>query len=540
MLRRTHIRNYVITKHRSAVLDGIRSARVVLIQAPTGSGKSTQVPQYILNEWKDARILHTQPRKLSTLLLSRRVAEERGASVGEEVGYAYRGGHACRDDTALLYCTTGVALEVLSRPQRAGSKLTHVIVDEVHERSVFVDLLFVLLRTRLPDVKVVLMSATADAATLTSYFGGETQCPTLQCGAGPAEHPVAIEYLEAAAGVIQRAERTPSDLRSATVNETAERLLRALVASGGVRAGHSVLIFLATVGEVVQLSKNLEDLETADGVTVTVSQLYSANKYAASQQLTLLHKGPQMNSIFIYVATNVAETGLTLPHVSHVIDTGLVLQKMYDAHQNLHRYEKGPISVKSSLQRSGRTGRTCPGTVYRLWKADKQLPAETPPDVTTTKLDVTALKMISFGYGNVEEIMSKMPTAPAAFAVESAVANLASLGLVVQKECEWVLTDLGTAVAGLPVEPALGRLLLLSAFLGCVEPALMIVAAATKMTQTASHHVAGSQLHFGSSSASDAFRDLNSDLLVHAQLYRAYTRQLERGPSNADLQKTFR
>ena len=402
----------------------------VVITAPTGSGKSTRVPT-----WAPRPVLVIEPRRVACRSLARRVAEQEGARLGHEVGYHVKDDRCATDATAILFATPGVALRWLAG--RNPLPFATVILDELHERSLDVDLLLALLLAR-PPAHLVAMSATLDARRVADHLGA-----TLLSGEGRL-YPVTLEHLG-----------DPTALPSA--RDLEPRVAAAVAAAAG--AAGDILVFLPGKAEIARVADHL-----ASRCPHELLALHGA--LSAAEQDRAFAPGPRRRVI---LATNVAETSLTLPRIGVVIDAGLVRRTRY--HRGRGVLTLAPVAQDSADQRAGRAGRLGPGVCYRLWGRAARLDPVTPPEIARESLVPLVLGAAACG-APVRTLRWLDP--PAAHAVVEAERELAALGAL---DAGGAVTDAGRLLFGWPLDPALGRVLIEARARGTLADALDLVAA---------------------------------------------------------------
>lgn len=415
-----------VLAHADAIRAAVRDHRRLLLSAPPGTGKSTQVPQILLPEHGTAVIL--QPRRIAARSLASRVAAERGEAVGATVGFQVRFERARQESTRLLFATYGVFWQqVLQDPQLAGVSL--VILDEFHERTLEADACLAWLR-RLqlgarPDLALVVMSATLEGGALRSLLGDP---PFLEIDARP--HPVTIDY--------------QSPQPQEPLWGQAARGFRHMMASG--HEG-SVLVFMPGIGEIRRTVEALEPACRQHGYTVL--ELSGAQTPEAQQRaLSLPAEEP-----CVIVATNVAETSLTIPGVTAVLDSGLSRQAAYDSERDLDTLHLGLISRQSATQRAGRAGRLGPGRCLRLWAKgmESSMPEAFAPEIE--RLDLSRLALACAALPEAPQWL----TPPPEDRWQRAQERLIELGAVTEAHR---LTPLGRRILRYPLPPALARVLL--------------------------------------------------------------------------------
>jgi ATP-dependent helicase HrpB len=440
-----------IVSLREDLARALREHRRAIIQAPTGSGKSTQVPQFILDDGLAGagRIVVLQPRRVAARMLARRVAEERGATLGGEVGFQYRLENLSGRDTRILYVTEGILLRQMQGDARLGGIGT-LIFDEFHERHLEGDIALARARqiqqTARPDLNLVVMSATLEIEVLKDYLA---PCPVLE-SAGRL-FPVTLEYLPKAS------DAPPWELAA----DACENLL----ASGRCPEG-DVLIFMPGAYEIQRTLGALRDSSVARGFALHALH----GELPAAEQDAAVLPGPQRK---IIVATNVAETSLTIDGVRAVIDSGLARVARFDPHRGINTLLVEKISRASAQQRLGRAGRTAPGHGIRLWteRDHESRAAQTLPEIRRLELSGALLSLRAGGIADFESFPWVEPPAPRA--LERAVQLLRDLGAL---DAAGALTAIGARMAAFPTHPRYARMLLAADGLGCVRAAALIAA----------------------------------------------------------------
>jgi ATP-dependent helicase HrpB len=438
----------------NAVVSALKANNRLILQAPTGSGKSTQIPQIILDHGlaPDGEIVVLQPRRLATRLLARRVAFERNCKLGEEVGYQIRLDRVCSAKTRIRFVTEGVLLrQMLADPQLRG--VSTIIFDEFHERHLYGDITLAqalgLQETRRPDLRLAVMSATLETATLGKYLA---PCETLT-SAGRT-FPVEIEYLDRALN----ADEYP------IWDAVADELDRLAPTTGG-----DVLIFMPGAYEIQRTINAVRN--SRHGGSFIVLPLHG--ELPASEQDAAVARYEKRKVI---VSTNVAETSLTIDGVRVVIDSGLARIARFDPHRGINTLLVERISRASADQRAGRAGRTAPGVCLRMWTDREQLdrPAQELPEVKRLDLAEVVLTLKASGIGDVRSF--RWLEAPESKSLENAETLLVDLGAV---GANMKITELGRRMLAFPVHPRYARMLLAAHERGCV-PAVCQIAALTQ------------------------------------------------------------
>lgn len=418
----------------------LREAGGVVLQAPTGAGKTTRVPVAL---WQagladDRQIVMLEPRRLAARAAARRMAAELGVELGREVGFQVRFERCAGPDTRILVVTEGVLLRMLHDDPFLET-VGIVVFDEFHERSLDVDLGLgmtrLLRRTVRPDLRVVVMSATLAGESVARYLD---DCP-LVTSEGRL-FPVDIEYM-------------PREARQPWPEVITRALWRLLPRTAG-----DILVFLPGVGEIHQTSRQLADMARRE--QFDIAPLYG--DLPADQQDAVLNPGPRRRVI---LATNVAETSVTVPGVTGVIDTGQARIMAFDPAVGLDRLELAAISQASADQRAGRAGRLQPGHCLRLWSASQHgsRPAHNEPEVRRVDLAGAVLQLHSLGESDILAFPWFEP--PRAAAARKATELLEQVGALREGQ----LTPTGRLLARLPVHPRIGRLLLEGHQAGCLD-----------------------------------------------------------------------
>ncbi|HUF61859.1 MAG TPA: ATP-dependent helicase HrpB [Verrucomicrobiales bacterium] len=425
-------------------------ARVIL-RAPTGSGKSTLVPQLILDGGcaGSGQVVILQPRRLAAILLARTVARLRGGAVGGEVGYQVRFENRNSTDTRIRYVTEGILLrELLQNPHLRG--ISVVVLDEFHERHLSGDVALARLRmlqeASRPDLKLVIMSATLDTGALETYL---TPCEVLE-SAGRV-HPVEIRYCPRGSAERSLPEQSVSVLRLA-LDERRGETGNVLVFLPGAHAIRTAVNLLR--GQAWCADRN-------------VLPLYG--ELSREAQDAAVAEGKESR---IIVSTNIAETSLTLPGIRLVIDSGVARVPRYDAARGLDTLLLEKISRASAEQRAGRAGRTAPGSCYRMWSEEDQAhrPAFTAPEIHRVDLAETVLTLAA---GGLDPRSFPWFDAPRRESLEQALDLLSRLGAI---DAQGGLTDTGRSLVRFPVHPRFARMILEGERRGLVHTACLAAA----------------------------------------------------------------
>jgi ATP-dependent helicase HrpB len=437
----------------------LATASRLVLSAPTGSGKSTQVPQILLDRGVlgTGSVVVLQPRRLAARLLATRVAEERGGALGAEVGYQVRLDGKSSAATRILYVTEGVLLRrLLTAPDLPG--VAAILFDEFHERHVYGDI--TLARARMlqestrPDLKLVVMSATLDTGLVHDYLA---PCPVLS--ATGRLYPVEVEYLP-----------RPLDPRRQPIWDAAaeafERLVRASVPG-------DVLVFMPGAYEIMRTIDAIGVLACARGWTLL--PLYG--ELPAAEQDRAVRPTPGRK---VVVATNVAETSITIDGVGAVIDAGLARVARFDPHRGINTLYIEPISQAAADQRAGRAGRTAPGRCLRLWTEPEHRgrAAHEVPEIR--RIDLAEILLLLKAQGIDEAGAFPWLEVPEALSIARAEQLLRDLGAA--DPATGRITALGQRMVSFPVQPRYARMLMAGHTYGCTREAALI-AALTQMPE---------------------------------------------------------
>lgn len=477
---------------QEAIVAAVQQHQVTIISGETGSGKSTQSVQFILDDMimsklgASTNIICTQPRRISALGLADRVSDERCTQVGAEVGYAIRGEYRNSAATKITFVTTGVLLRRLQTSGGSHSDLvasladvSHVVLDEVHERDLNTDFLLALLRDVLKkrsDLKLILMSATLDAQVFENYFGGPRVVGKIDIQ-GRA-YPVEDRYLDDVARLTNKA-GLESDEFAETDNigksmralgfGTNYELIADLVRKidqdlYGTDGG--VLIFLSGTVEIKRALEALKRIPNLHALPLHASLLSSEQRR--------VFPPPPVGKRKVICATNVAETSITIPDIVAVIDSGRVKETRFDPLSKMVKLEEVWVSRAAAKQRRGRAGRVRPGVCWKLYtrNAESKMAERPEPEIRRTPLEQLCLSVKAMGLDDVPGFLRSTLTPPENIAVESAIDLLRKIGALTGD----VLTSLGRHLSMIPADLRCAKLLVFGALFNLLEPCLTIAA----------------------------------------------------------------
>ncbi|XP_058761172.1 probable pre-mRNA-splicing factor ATP-dependent RNA helicase DEAH2 isoform X1 [Vicia villosa] len=496
-------------------LQVLKDNQTLILVGETGSGKTTQIPQFVLEavdlETPDKRkkmmIACTQPRRVAAMSVSRRVAEEMDVTIGEEVGYSIRFEDCSSARTVLKYLTDGMLLrEAMTDPLLERYKV--IILDEAHERTLATDVLFGLLKEVLknrPDLKLVVMSATLEAEKFQGYFFG---APLMKV---PGRlHPVEIFYT-------QEPER-----------DYLEAAIRTVVQIHMCEPAGDILVFLTGEEEIEdacrKISKEVANMGDQVGPVKAVP-LYSTLPPAMQQKIfdaappPVKEGGPPGRKIV--VSTNIAETSLTIDGIVYVIDPGFAKQKVYNPRVRVESLLVSPISKASAHQRSGRAGRTQPGKCFRLYTErsfNNDLQPQTYPEILRSNLANTVLTLKKLGIDDLVHFDFMDPPAP-----ETLMRALEVLNYLGALDDEGNLTKLGEIMSEFPLDPQMSKMLVVSPEFNCSNEILSISA----MLSVPNCFIRPREAQKAADEAKARFGHIDGDHLTLLNVYHAYKQNNE-------------
>ncbi len=505
-----------IAAKRDEIKAALAQHQVLVIAGETGSGKTTQLPKICLEMGRGVNGLigHTQPRRLAARSVATRVAEELGAPLGELVGYQVRFEDQSTERTLIKLMTDGILLAE-TQHDRFLEKYDTIIVDEAHERSLNIDFLLGFLKTllpRRPDLKVIITSATIDLERFSKHFN---DAPIIEVSGRT--YPVETWYRPLAAESDEDGNRVEDDL---TVDQGILAALDEIAAhekSVGQRPG-DVLVFLPGEREIRDAA---EMLRKANLRLTEVLPLYARLTPAEQQKIFRPASGRK-----IVLATNVAETSLTVPGIRYVIDSGTARISRYSYRAKVQRLPIEAVSQASANQRKGRCGRVEPGICIRLYSEEDFLsrPEFTDPEILRTNLAAVILQMLHLRLGDIQDFPFIEP--PDGKAISDGFNLLQELSAVNREN---QLTPLGRQLARLPIDPRLGRMLLEAARLGSLSEVLIVASALSVQDvreRPADRQQAADQAHA-------QWKDPDSDFAALINLWRGFEEQRQALGANA-------
>ncbi|KAI0447537.1 DEAD/DEAH box helicase [Xylaria telfairii] len=550
---------------RDQVVTTVQECQVTIIAGETGSGKSTQSVQFILDDLYSnglgnaTNIICTQPRRISALGLADRVSEERCSQVGKEVGYSIRGESRTSAQTKITFVTTGV---LLRRLQTSGGRIedveasladvSHIVIDEVHERSLDTDFLLSIIRDVLKqrrNLKLVLMSATLDASAFKSYFTSEGLRVGLVEIAGRT-FPVEDYYLD---DIIRMTNFTVENDRYRDRDDRDEGLLdggsqntqdpiNKIIQKLGSRINYSLLVDTTkAIDEELQYSNKkggiliflpgVAEINRTVNQLKTVSSLHVLPLHASldTREQRRVFASPPHGKRKVVVATNVAETSITIDDIVAVIDPGRVKETSFDPQNNMRKLEETWASRAACKQRRGRAGRVQAGQCYKLYtKSLEERMAERPePEIRRVPLEQLCLSVRAMGIRDVGGFLGRTPTPPAITAVENAVKMLRRMGALDGDE----LTALGQQLAMIPTDLRCGKLMVYGAIFGCLDDSITIAA----ILSTKSPFFSPPDKRDLAKEARLRFTKGDGDLLTDLRAYQQWSTMIDQGTPQRQL-----
>jgi len=570
-----------IAVYRSQITTCVEQNQVILLCGETGCGKSTQLPAFILEHelanGRPVKIFCTQPRRISAISLAERVSQELGepsgavGQVGSLVGYNIRLESKTSTTSRLIYATTGVVLRMLENGTNLGD-ITHLILDEIHERSIDSDFLLVALKTileRRPNLRVILMSATVDAEKISNYMNG---CPILKIPGRT--FPVTSFFLEDAIEltgyqldarsdspyVARRGKRKPVMLKTVASTEeiptlddeeeatttdnalahtyadstraTLEVLDEHLINMDLIvllllqicwhnptlvqRFSSAILIFLPSLDSIRKLT---EILESHAIFGTSAFQIFPLHSSISNENQSLVFQTPPAGVRKIVISTNIAETGITIPDVTCVIDSGKHKEMRYDEKRQISKLVETFIAKSNVTQRKGRAGRVQEGICFHLFtkhRMETHLADNPLPEMLRLSLQDLALRIKIMKIGtSIEDVLLQALDPPSTVNVQRAIASLVEVKALTPTE---EITPLGRHLVKLPMDVHMGKLLILGCLFRCLSPALTVAAALNSKSPFLTP--------FGREQEADAikksFKVENSDFLTICKVYNSW------------------
>ncbi|KAH8696121.1 ATP-dependent RNA helicase DHX8 [Talaromyces proteolyticus] len=488
-----------VYKFRKQLLDAVRDNQLMIVVGDTGSGKTTQVTQFLAEAGyaNNGMIGCTQPRRVAAMSVAKRVAEEVGCRLGAEVGYTIRFEDCTSPETKIKYMTDGMLQrEILLDPNL--KRYSVIMLDEAHERTIATDVLFGLLKKTLkrrPDLKLIVTSATLDAEKFSEYFNG---CPIFSIPGRT--YPVEIMY----------SKEPESDYLDAALVTVMQIHL--------TEPNGDILLFLTGQEEIDTSCEIIYERMKALGPSVPELVILPVYSALPSEMQSKIFEPAPPGGRKVVIATNIAETSITIDNIYYVIDPGFVKQNAYDPKLGMDSLVVTPISQAQAKQRAGRAGRTGPGKCFRLYTEaayqSEMLPTSIP-DIQRQNLSHTILMLKAMGINDLLhfDFMDPPPTNTMLTALEELYA-LSAL------DDEGLLTRLGRKMADFPMEPALAKVLIASVDMGCSDEVLTIVAMLSVSAQSIFYRPKEKQQVADQKKAK--FHDPHGDHLTFLNVYNSW------------------
>lgn len=535
-----------VTARRQDIAEAISAHQVVIVAGETGSGKTTQIPKICLELGRGVRgtIGHTQPRRLAARTVAERIATELDTELGDAVGYTVRFTEQAAENTVVKLMTDGILLAEIQRDPLLRGYDT-IIIDEAHERSLNIDFLLGYLKQllpRRPDLQLIITSATIDPDLFARHFADEAGAPAPIVEVSGRSYPVEIRHRPLTMALLTDDDTDDEPDQQVTDRDPVDAICEAVVELFTEGDG-DVLVFLSGEREIRDTADALADLDLP---RTEILPLYARLSSAEQHRIFAPHTGRR-----VVLATNVAETSLTVPGIRYVVDPGTARISRYSMRTKVQRLPIEPISQASARQRAGRCGRVADGICIRLYSEEDfdNRPAFTDPEIQRTNLAAVILQMTALGLGDIESFPFVEP--PDRRAIRDGVALLEELGALgryrqnrhgdrnaaarrsrrnsetepdqqaetrshgQESGARPSLTSIGREMARLPVDPRMARMLVEAQRNGCLADVLVIVAALSIQDvreRPAEHRQAADAEHA-------RFTVENSDFLAYLRLW---------------------
>ncbi|MBS0970911.1 MULTISPECIES: ATP-dependent RNA helicase HrpA [Yersiniaceae] len=512
--RITYPENLPVSQKKQAILEAVRDHQVVIVAGETGSGKTTQLPKICMELGRGIKgqIGHTQPRRLAARTVANRIADELETTLGGAIGYKVRFNDQVSDTTQVKLMTDGILLAEIQQ-DRLLMQYDTLIIDEAHERSLNIDFILGYLRQLLPkrpDLKVIITSATIDPQRFSRHFNN---APIIEVSGRT--YPVEVRY------------RPVADDADDTERDQLQAIFDAVEELGREGPG-DILIFMSGEREIRDTADGLNRLNLPH---TEILPLYARLSNSEQNRVFQSHSGRR-----IVLATNVAETSLTVPGIKYVIDPGTARISRYSFRTKVQRLPIEPVSQASANQRKGRCGRVSEGICIRLYDEQDFLsrPAFTDPEILRTNLASVILQMTSLGLGDIAAF--PFVEAPDKRNIQDGVRLLEELGAIhTNEKGHYQLTAQGRQLAQLPIDPRLARMVLEAQKNGCVRE-VMIITAALSIQDPRERPLDKQQ---ASDEKHRRFADKDSDFLAFVNLWD-YLKEQQKALSSAQFRKLCR
>ncbi|MFT5542128.1 MAG: ATP-dependent helicase HrpA [Arenicella sp.] len=503
-----------VSNKRDDIKSAIANNQVVIIAGETGSGKTTQIPKMCLELGRgiDGFIGHTQPRRLAARSVANRIAEELGSEIGREVGFKVRFSDNVGENSHIKLMTDGILLAEIQQDKYLNQYDT-IIIDEAHERSLNIDFLLGYFKQLLPkrrNLKLIITSATIDPERFSKHF---FDAPIIQVSGRT--YPVEVRYKENCQESTNGISEDVQD-QSSAITEAVDELMR--------EKSGDILIFLSGERDIRDTQEALAKRQYR---STEIVPLYARLSASEQNRIFQPHTGRR-----IVLATNVAETSLTVPGIKYVIDPGLARMSRYSHKSKVQRLPIEAISQASANQRAGRCGRVSDGICIRLYSEQDYLsrPEFTDPEIIRTHLSSVILQMLALGLGEVGHFPFIQP--PDSRNINDGMKLLEELQAIVREQGRYVLTTLGRKIARLPVDPRYAKMVVEAGQRDCAKEVMIITAGLSVQDpreRPQDKKQAADEKH-------NEFADADSDFVSLLNLWNGFT-QKQKELSNSQLRK---
>ncbi|XP_050541071.1 ATP-dependent RNA helicase DHX30-like [Daktulosphaira vitifoliae] len=462
-----------IDDYKESILEIIQNNQVTIIKGEPGCGKSTRVPQFIIEQWSedkkgaDCNIYITQPRRISAITLAQRVADERSELLGDVVGYQVRLNQILpKKPGSIVFASSGILLQKLQTDPEL-KEFSHVIIDEAHEQDINTEILLMLTKNALKlnkNLKLIIMSATLDAKHFQRYYGNNAKSISIP----GATYPVKINFLSEIflkeLGIGQQSTVEQDNGRPFWNPILVAKVINWIDKR---KPPGAILCFISGWQDIIDVSKILQNCLNSLEIK------FAHSKLTPEKQIEIM-KPAKEGKRKVVLATNIAETSITINDIVYVVDTGMQNVSSWSANKGIKYLDRSWVSQANAIQRRGRAGRTQPGECYHLFSLERfnQCSEYPIPEIQMTPLEHTVLNLKIHSNEKARSVLSKLLNPPNLENIDGAVAELKLLGALDKEEG---LTALGKRIAAFPFDPSLSKALVNSVFFKCLDSTLTII-----------------------------------------------------------------
>ena len=515
-----------VSERREEIQKALEQHQVIVVAGETGSGKTTQLPKICLamGRGQDKMIGHTQPRRIAAVSVAKRIAQELKTEVGQWVGYQVRFSDKTGPSSAIKLMTDGILLAETQRDPLL-KRYDTIIIDEAHERSLNIDFLLGFLKNLLPkrpDLKVIITSATIDAQRFADHFQEREDKPAKVIEVTGRMYPVEIRYQLTDSQLITATKDEDEELEQPELTEMISDAVAECIRSGP----GDILVFLPGEREI---RESVDALRKPNQPSLEVLPLFARMSQQDQERIFR----PTTNVRRVILATNVAETSLTVPGIRFVIDSGLARVKRYSWRNKVEQLQIEPISQAAANQRAGRCGRLGPGICIRLYsEEDFKLRSEyTDPEILRSSLAAVILRMKALRLHDIEAF--PFVDKPAGRAIADGYHLLQELGAIDENNR---LTQTGRLLARLPLDPRIARMILAAKEHNCLTE-MIIIASALSIQDPRERPFDAQE---ASTQAHSKYKDKDSEFVSYLKLWQWYQEQYDNRESNRKLQRQLR